>query len=46
MTAWIRFESDGQTGFGTLEGDTIRVHGGDMFAGATPTGGPFCAELR
>jgi len=38
MTAWIRFESDGQTGFGTLEGDTIRVHGGDMFAGATPTG--------
>jgi len=28
----------GGTGFGILEGDTVRVHAGDMFAGATPTG--------
>ena len=38
MAKWIRFEQDGKTGFGTLEGDTIAVHTGDMFAGAKPTG--------
>jgi 2-dehydropantoate 2-reductase len=38
MTRWIRFEQAGKAGFGTLEGDTIAVHAGDMFAGATPTG--------
>ena len=38
MAKWIRFEQDGKTGFGTLEGDTIAVHAGDMFAGAKPTG--------
>ena len=38
MTQWLRFERNGQAGFGTLEGDTIRVHSGNMFDGATPTG--------
>jgi 2-dehydropantoate 2-reductase len=38
MAKWIRFEQDGKPGIGTLEGDTIAVHAGDMFAGATPTG--------
>ena len=38
MTRWIRFEQDGKTGFGTLEGDAIAVHTGDMFAGAKPSG--------
>ncbi|MGH7008500.1 MAG: 2-dehydropantoate 2-reductase [Stellaceae bacterium] len=38
MTQWVRFERDGRVGFGTLDGDTIAVHGGDMFAGAKPTG--------
>jgi 2-dehydropantoate 2-reductase len=38
MTKWIRFEQGGKTGIGTLEGDTISVHSGDMFAGAKPTG--------
>ena len=38
MVKWIRFEQGGKTGFGTLEGDTIAVHTGDMFAGAKPTG--------
>src|ERR1700710_592993 len=38
MAKWIRFEQGGKTGFGTLEGDTITVHGGDMFAGAKPSG--------
>src|SRR6202051_3936573 len=38
MTKWIRFEQGGKTGIGTLEGDTIAVHSGDMFAGAKPTG--------
>src|SRR3954469_23897139 len=38
MTRWIRFEHGGKTGFGTVEGDTIAVHDGDLFAGARPTG--------
>lgn len=38
MTLWVRFRRDGGDGFGTLEGETIRVHEGDLFAGATPTG--------
>ncbi len=37
MTRWIRFEHDGRAGFGTLEGDTITIHRGDMFADAEPT---------
>ena len=32
MAHWIRFEHQGQTGFGTLDGATITVHDGDMFA--------------
>ncbi|MCZ6626906.1 MAG: fumarylacetoacetate hydrolase family protein [SAR324 cluster bacterium] len=31
MTQWIRFEHGGEKKFGTLEGDTIAVHEGDMF---------------
>jgi ketopantoate reductase/2-keto-4-pentenoate hydratase/2-oxohepta-3-ene-1,7-dioic acid hydratase in catechol pathway len=38
MAKWIRFEQSGKTGFGTLEGDTIAVHSGDLFAGAKPSG--------
>ena len=38
MAKWIRFEQGGKTGFGTLEGETIAVHEGDMFAGAKPSG--------
>ena len=38
MTTWLRFAADGQTGFGTLEGEIITVHEGTMFNGATPTG--------
>ncbi len=38
MTQWIRFEQGGKQSFGTLEGDTIKVHSGDMFAGAKATG--------
>src|SRR5258707_3705129 len=32
MAKWIRFEQGGKTGFGTLEGDTIAVHTGDLFS--------------
>jgi len=38
MAKWIRFEQGGEAGFGTLEGDNIAVHSGDLFAGATPSG--------
>ena len=38
MTKWIRFEQGGKIGIGTLEGDTITVHTGDIFADAKPNG--------
>jgi 2-dehydropantoate 2-reductase len=38
MTQWVRFERGGKTLFGTLEGDTIKIHEGDMFSGAKATG--------
>ena len=38
MAQWIRYEKGGKQGFGTLEGDTISLHEGEMFAGAKPTG--------
>jgi 2-keto-4-pentenoate hydratase/2-oxohepta-3-ene-1,7-dioic acid hydratase in catechol pathway len=38
MALWVRFSREGREGFGTLEGDTIAVHAGDMFGAATPTG--------
>ena len=38
MAKWIRFESQGKSGFGTLEDDTIAVHSGEMFGAAKPTG--------
>jgi 2-keto-4-pentenoate hydratase/2-oxohepta-3-ene-1,7-dioic acid hydratase in catechol pathway len=38
MTLWVRYEREGQIGFGTLEGDAVLAHDGDLFAGATPTG--------
>ena len=38
MAKWIRFEQGGKTGFGTLEGDTIAVHAGDLFASPKPSG--------
>ncbi|MDA7949708.1 MAG: fumarylacetoacetate hydrolase family protein [Hyphomicrobiaceae bacterium] len=38
MAKWLRFEQDGQVGFGTLENETIHIHSGDMFSGAERTG--------
>jgi ketopantoate reductase/2-keto-4-pentenoate hydratase/2-oxohepta-3-ene-1,7-dioic acid hydratase in catechol pathway len=38
MTHWIRYEKGGKRGFGTLDGETISVHQGNMFVGAKPTG--------
>ncbi len=40
MASWVRFEKDGKTAFGCLNGagDAIEVHDGDMFAGSRPTG--------
>jgi 2-keto-4-pentenoate hydratase/2-oxohepta-3-ene-1,7-dioic acid hydratase in catechol pathway len=35
---WVRFEANGAEGFGTLDGDAIAVHAGDMFADAETTG--------
>lgn len=38
MPHWIRFEHEGQPGFGTLDGDVIAVHAGDMFDAPNATG--------
>lgn len=38
MAHWVRFSRAGATGFGTLDGNTITVHTGNMFNGAQPTG--------
>ena len=38
MTLWIRFEHEGQTCFGQLEGTDIKVCAGDMFSAPVPSG--------
>lgn len=38
MAQWLRFEKDGQTGFGTLNDGTIAIHDGDMFSSPKDTG--------
>ncbi len=38
MAQWIRFEQDGAIGFGTLSGDTIAVHTGNLFENPTASG--------
>ena len=35
-TLWVRFRQSEDVGFGTLEGDVVHEHRGDMFAGAAP----------
>jgi 2-keto-4-pentenoate hydratase/2-oxohepta-3-ene-1,7-dioic acid hydratase in catechol pathway len=34
---WLRFRSGGAVGFGTLEGDAVRVHRGELFGPHEPT---------
>ena len=38
MARFLRFDHQGTVGFGTLDGDTITVHRGDMFADPGATG--------
>lgn len=35
---WLRFLHEGAAAFGSLEGDAVHLHTGDMFAAALPTG--------
>ncbi|MGA9300319.1 MAG: DUF2437 domain-containing protein, partial [Bradyrhizobium sp.] len=35
---WIRYRHRGEIGFGTLDGEIIREHSGDMFATPRPSG--------
>jgi 2-keto-4-pentenoate hydratase/2-oxohepta-3-ene-1,7-dioic acid hydratase in catechol pathway len=41
MALWVRFEHGGEAGFGTLEGETIQPHAGDLFANPVPLGEPL-----
>ena len=38
---WARFEYAGNVGFGTLDGNGVREHHGDMFGTSEPTGATF-----
>ena len=38
MTAWVRYESEQGSGFGVLDGASIRVHEGDLFDRPQATG--------
>ncbi len=38
MTKWLRYEYQGQTGFGSLENGTIAIHDGNMFDAPAATG--------
>jgi len=38
MTHWMRFEYNGRSGFGALEGEQVHVHRGDLFANPEATG--------
>jgi 2-dehydropantoate 2-reductase len=38
MAHWVRYRRRDTIGFGTLQGDRINVHRGDMFAQASPAG--------
>jgi 2-keto-4-pentenoate hydratase/2-oxohepta-3-ene-1,7-dioic acid hydratase in catechol pathway len=35
---WLRFARDGAPAFGTLDGDTVAVHRGELFGDRAPTG--------
>ena len=41
MTRWARFMADGVPTFGTLDGNTLAEHSGDMFGTSTGTGRTF-----
>jgi 2-keto-4-pentenoate hydratase/2-oxohepta-3-ene-1,7-dioic acid hydratase in catechol pathway len=43
-TLWVRFEHDGREGFGRLDGDTLRVHEGDLFNAPRDTGAELPAH--
>ncbi len=38
MALWIRYQHAGSTGIGTLDGETVHEHRGDVFDDAVPTG--------
>lgn len=38
MTLWVRYEHNGNEGFGTLDDGHIRPHSGDLFASPSPAG--------
>ena len=44
MTLWARFRHEGAEGFGILDGDTVRVHAGDMLASPVPTGATLARD--
>ncbi|MBS0321731.1 MAG: fumarylacetoacetate hydrolase family protein [Proteobacteria bacterium] len=44
MTRWVRFRKGDAVGFGTLDGTSIAVHAGDMFAHPQATGDTYALD--
>lgn len=44
MAKWISFEREGKCEFGTIEGEMITVHHGDMFGANAPSGGKVALD--
>ena len=44
MAHWIRFDAAGSEGFGTLDGNTISVHSGEMFGVNAPAGSTLALD--
>jgi 2-keto-4-pentenoate hydratase/2-oxohepta-3-ene-1,7-dioic acid hydratase in catechol pathway len=38
VTRWVRYECDGRAGFGTLVGDRVHEHRGELLGASAPTG--------
>ncbi len=47
MALWVRYEHGDAEGFGTLDGEWIRPHSGDLFSAPAPSGAAVAlAEIR
>ena len=44
MALWVRYEHQGNAGFGTLAQGSVQPHSGDMFANPSPTGAALALD--
>jgi hypothetical protein len=41
MAQWLRFQHQGKSGLGQVQGEQIAVYSGDLFQNPKPTGGGY-----